>query len=154
MLKESDIDTIEEIGQLHGRPIKLIRTLGGFYIAVGYPNGSEEALAAGSHPAIVKFNLKKKYSNIHFHFHKHEHTPEAIVVDYTDKLPKRFEKKGFNLYSVTLLNKKEFFLNRYGTELLKLELDGNKVSVKLHGFVDPELIKNVEQTIKKDIIGE
>lgn len=56
----NEISEIEEIGTMNGLPVKLLTTKGGFRIAVGRNQGKQvdEALAAGSHPAIVKYNLE------------------------------------------------------------------------------------------------
>lgn len=154
MIKDSEIDSIEEIGRLSGRPVKLIRTLGGFYIAIGSPNGREEALAAGSHPAIVKFNLKKKYSNIHFSFHKSEHKPEPTIKDYTNLLPKPLVNKGFSFYSVSDLSKTEFYLNKYCHELLKMSVQGTSVNSLVNGNIDKKTIEIIKDIVKKEILGE
>ena len=62
-LTPNEIDSVEDAGLLNGSKVKLIKTKGGFWIAVGRPQGKlqEEALAAGSHPAIVRYNLERQH---------------------------------------------------------------------------------------------
>src|SRR5258706_429515 len=62
-LTPNEIDSIEDAGMLDGAAVKLLRTKGGFWMAVGRPRGKfrDEALAAGSHPAIVRYNLERQF---------------------------------------------------------------------------------------------
>jgi hypothetical protein len=82
MLKPQEIEKIEEIGTLDGAPVKMIKTIGGFWVAAGRPKGKnqDEALAAGSHPAIVKYNVEKQYA-LRFTpmLAKSEALPEPVV---------------------------------------------------------------------------
>lgn len=122
MLKENEIDYIEEIGDINGVPVKMIRSLGGFYAAAGKaPNDSKDSvLAAGSHPAIVKFELQKKYGKgYREHLNKSESTIHPIVFEKTNFLNKSLVDKGYSLYSVITGSSLSVILSRYGNEILK-----------------------------------
>ena len=102
-MSPNEIDTVEEAGELDGSPVKLIRTRGGFFLLIGKPKGKmrEEALTAGSHPAIVKFNLEKQYPNYRPSMMKSEHfSDNAIVEKHSHFLPADLRKSGHDIYSV------------------------------------------------------
>lgn len=103
-IKANEIASIEEAGTLDERPIKMLRLKGGFYIAVGQPYGKlrEEALAAGSHPAIVKYNLAKQYPRFQESMMKSEAFSEAdaIVEKHSHFLSDELRKSGHDVYSV------------------------------------------------------
>jgi hypothetical protein len=99
----NEIDTIEEAGHLHNSPVKMIRTKGGFWIAVGKLRGkkTEEALAAGSHPAIVKFNIEKAFPEFQPAMMKSEHfSDNSLVEKHSHFLSDELRKSGHDIYSV------------------------------------------------------
>lgn len=97
-----EIDSIEEAGTLDNNPVKLIRTKGGYYIAVGQPKGKSrsEALGAGSHPAIVKFNIEKQYPNFQPTMMKSESHQAETVEQHSHFLSEDLRKSGHDIYSV------------------------------------------------------
>jgi hypothetical protein len=114
-LQPSDIDRIEEAGTLNNSPVKMIRTKGGFWIAFGkkHNRNTEEALAAGSHPAIVKYNLEKQYSEFQPALTKSEHGIEPIVVKHSHFLNEDLRKSGHDIFSIQTGNLVEFQITRY-----------------------------------------
>lgn len=101
-ISPEEIDTIEEAGSLDNQPVKLIRTKGGFWIAVGQPKGKSrtEALAAGSHPAIVKFNIEKQYPTFQPIMMKSEDGQREAVEQHSHFLSEDLRKSGHDIYSV------------------------------------------------------
>lgn len=64
MIRPEEVDSIESIGELNGSDVKVIRTIGGFYAATSKgANGRDSVLAGGSHPALVRHQLVKKFGN-------------------------------------------------------------------------------------------
>lgn len=99
----NEIAHIEDAGTLDGAPVKMIRTKGGFWICVGKPRGKmrEEALAAGSHPAIVKYNLEKAHPGFQASMMKSEHfNDSALVEKHSHFLSDELRKSGHDIYSV------------------------------------------------------
>lgn len=99
----NDIHSIEEAGMLDNNPVKMIRTKGGFWIAVGKPRGKfrEEAIGAGSHPAIVKFNLEKQFPGFQPAMMKSEEfSDNAVVEQHSHFLSEDLRKSGHDIYSV------------------------------------------------------
>lgn len=100
-ISPNEIDTIEECGILNGSPVRMLRLKGGFHIAVGKGKGTkEEALGAGSHPAIVKFNLEKQYPDFQPHMAKSESGQKEIVEQHSHFLSSELRKSGHDIYSV------------------------------------------------------
>lgn len=99
-----EIAAVEDAGMLDQSPVKMIRTKGGFWIAVGKLRGrfKEEALAAGSHPAIVKYNLSKQYPGFQETLMKSEAFAEAdaLVEKHSHFLSEELRKSGHDVYSV------------------------------------------------------
>jgi hypothetical protein len=100
----NEIAAVEEAGSLDGSPVKMIRTKGGFWICVGKLRGklNEEALAAGSHPAIVKYNLSKQYPMFQEAMMKSEAMAgsEGVVEKHSHFLTEDLRKSGHDIYSV------------------------------------------------------
>lgn len=99
----NEIHSVEEAGMLDGNPVKLIRTKGGFWIATGKPKGklSDEAIAAGSHPAIVKFDLEKRFPTFQAAMMKSEaFSDNSIVGKHTHFLSDDLRKSGHDIFSV------------------------------------------------------
>lgn len=102
-ISPKDIQSVEEAGMLDGHPVKLIRTTGGFIIAIGKPKGKskEEALSAGSHGAIVKFDLEKRYPNFQPAMMKSQYFSDTAVVEkHSHFLEDNLRKNGHDIYSV------------------------------------------------------
>lgn len=99
----NEIRSVEEAGMLDNAPVKMICTKGGFWIAVGKPKGRfrEEALAAGSHPAIVKFNLEKQFPTFQPAMMKSEYfSDNAVVEKHSHFLSDDLRKGGHDIYSI------------------------------------------------------
>lgn len=98
----NEIAHIEEAGSLDSSPVKMIKTKGGFWIAVAKPRGKskEEAVAAGSHPAIVRYNLEKQFPDFQPSLMKSESYNDATIVDkHSHFLSDELRKSGHDLYS-------------------------------------------------------
>lgn len=111
----NEIESIEDAGLMNGQPVKLLRTKGGFWIAVGTLNGKkrEEALAAGSHPAIVKYNLEKQYPGFRPAMMKSEASLNpSIVTKHSHFLSEDLLKSGHDVYSVQTGQNIEFQITK------------------------------------------
>lgn len=130
-----EIDTIEEIGMLHKDPVKMIRTKGGFWIAVGRPRNKhrEEALSAGSHPSIVKYNLSKLHPDFQPSLMKSETKMDSnIVKNHSHCLPKDLVKSGHDIYSVQNGNNIEFQITKQNVKIGSSDctLENNSLIIK------------------------
>lgn len=116
----NEIESIEDAGMMNGQAVKLLRTKGGFWIAVGTPNGKmrEEALAAGSHPAIVKYNLEKQYPGFQPMMMKSEISMSpAVVTKHSHFLSEDLQKSGHDVYSVQSGTNIEFQVTKHDVKI-------------------------------------
>lgn len=115
----NEISEITEIGTLDGNPVKMIRCKGGFLIACGKVKGKfkDEALAAGSHPAIVRYNLEKMYPSFQATMMKSETEIEPLVDKHSHFLTDELRKSGHDIYSVHDGNEIDFFLTHQGIDI-------------------------------------
>jgi hypothetical protein len=60
MIDPKEITSITTLGHVDEDEVKLISTKGGFHLAILQGAGGPVALAAGSHPAIVRFQVESK----------------------------------------------------------------------------------------------
>lgn len=127
-LTPNDILTVHEIGTINRNPVKLLRTKGGYWIAVGRKKGSvsEEPLGAGSHSAIVKFNLEKQYPDFEPALTKSEGGFEPIVENHSHFLNEDLKKGGYDVYSIQTGNDIEFQITK---DNLKISGTNGKIDV-------------------------
>lgn len=132
-IKPSEIEHVEQIGTLNGNPVRLLKTVGGFWICLGRPKSAtrEEALAAGSHPAIVKYNVEKQFSEFQPSLAKSEtFSSSEKIVGFTELLPSTMRSRGYEMYSILDQNKADYVLTRYGSEVhsFSAEIDSDSFS--------------------------
>ena len=122
-IKPSEIDSVDSIGDLAGEQVKLVKTKGGLYIAVGRPRGKkkDEVIAAGSHPAIVRYNIEKAYAEFQPAMIKSETGEESLVAGMSDLLPSNMRKSGYDLYVIKKSNEVDFVLTKSQIEVVKYQ---------------------------------
>ena len=159
-----EISAIEEIGRMHGKPVKLIKFLGGFHLAVGNKSVNSkktEPLAAGSHEGIVKYQVEKQFkNNFQPALQKSECSlPSEIVRDKSNCLSKAQKDEGLEIYSLQNNNDMSFVINRHGTFLSKHEYCINNNNLEwINAFVAnisdkidiPELAKSLGSAIMSE----
>lgn len=119
-LTPNEIETIEDAGMLNNSVVKLIKTKGGFWIAVGRPLGKlqEEALAAGSHPAIVKYNLERQHPTFQPALTKSELLSSPTKVEKHSRfLSEELIKSGHDLFSIQTNDHIEFQVTKQNAKL-------------------------------------
>lgn len=143
-IKPSEISDIDSLGILDGEDVKLVRTAGGLYIAVGKPRGKqkEEVLAAGSHPAIVRYNIEKSFKNFQPSLMKSEGQMQDLVSEMSDLLSDEMKDKGYDFYIIKKSNQVDLVLTKSQVEVLKYE--GHLVENEL-------VISKADKVITSDI---
>jgi len=124
VITANEIAHTEEVGMLHNNPVRMLRTKGGFWIAMGKPKGKhkEEALAAGSHSAIVKFNVEKQFPDFQPAMMKSENFSDSTVVDqHSHFLSDDLRKSGHDLYSIQNGDKVEFHITKFNSAIAKVD---------------------------------
>lgn len=133
-IKESEIANVESMGTLDGEDVKLVTTHGGLRIAVGKLKGKmkDEVLAAGSHPAIVRYNIQKSYSSFQPSLMKSEAGVEPMVAEMSFLLPKDMFDKSFDIYVVKKNLDFEVVLTKNNVEVIKYDatVSGDDVVVQ------------------------
>jgi len=132
-LTPNEIDRVEDAGMLDNNPVKLIRTKGGFWIAIGRKRNkaNEEALAAGSHPAIVKYNLEKQFSSFQPAMTKSEHGMEPLVEKHSHFLNEDLRKSGHDIFSIQTGNVVEFQITKQNATVANVvgHMDSDDLSI-------------------------
>lgn len=123
-LSTNEIDRVEDVGMLNGNPIKMLKTKGGWWLAVGKLKGKprEEALTAGSHPAIVKYNLEKQFPDFQPNMTKSELSTDNIKVDkHSHFLSDSLRKSGYDIFSIQNENNIEFQITKHNDKIYSID---------------------------------
>lgn len=137
-IRPEEVESVKVIGNLFGTDVKLVKTHGGFHIAVGKKkrsSGKTEALAAGSHQALVAHHIAKEFgSDFQPAMFKSEHEALEKVEDKTQYLPSEAINKGIELFTLSKGGHHEFILYRRGITLFKYdsEVQDSKLIIKNH----------------------
>ncbi len=107
------IDQVEDAGVLDGQPVKMIRTKGGFHMAVH----KGKVLAGGSHPAIVRHSISKMYPNFQPVMCKSEGFEESVVDSHSHYLSDDLRKSGHDIYSIQTGDNVEFQITKHNTKV-------------------------------------
>jgi hypothetical protein len=125
-IRPNEVESVKVIGHLHGEDVKLIKTTGGFFCAVGKKskNGKKgvEPLAAGSHFALVNHAIEKEYKNeFKPAIFKSESESLPIVTEYTKKLPQEMVDAGYQVFTMVKNEQVNFVATKLGYEVVNLE---------------------------------
>lgn len=120
----NEIAEIQDIGTMDGSPVKMLRLKGGFIIATGKPRGKfrDEAIAAGSHPAIVRYQLEKQYPTFQPVLQKSENMADLAKVEkHSHYLSDSLRKSGHDIFSIQTPGKIEFQITKQNVALHSVE---------------------------------
>lgn len=120
-IRPEEIKSIKSIGTLNGDEVKLIHLHGGFNVAIGKKNKEAkkaEALAAGSHPAIVSFQLEKEFKkDFAPAIHKSEISQLEKVECYNNVVSNDLVTKGIEVYTLSKDHVIDFVVTNQGIDL-------------------------------------
>jgi len=145
-IKPNEVESVSVVGTLNGDDVKIIKTHGGFHLAVGKKNKKSkksEVLAGGSHKAIVAHQIQKDYgSDYQPILSKSEHDNLGKIEDKTSYLNSDNIQDGVELYAITKNNKVEFVLYKRGLTLCKYgaEIKSDSLILK-NKYFNKSLIK-------------
>ena len=121
-IKPNEVENIKVIGELNGQPVKLLKTIGGYHVAIGAKTkGSKtvEPLAAGSHPALVNHQIEKEFKkDFQPSIMKSEAETFPIVKEFTNKLSQQMVNEGFQVFSLKKNNEINFIATKHGAEVV------------------------------------
>lgn len=132
-IQPNEVESVKTIGNLNGDEVKVVKTFGGFYVAVGKKKKNSkksEALAAGSHQALVAHQLGKEYgADFEPAIFKSEADQLEKVESKTEYLPSNLIAKGVELFVLSkgsdvnvVLYKRGLTLGQYNGEIEKQNL--------------------------------
>jgi len=134
----NEIESVKVIGNLHGDDVKLIKTNGGFFVAVGKKNKSSrkaEALAAGSHAGIVNYQVSKQHGkDFQPAIFKSEHEQLEQVENKSDYLSKSLIDSGIELFVLSKNNNLEFILYKHGLTVGKYYTEAKDGSLLIKSY--------------------
>lgn len=139
-IKPDEVEEVKVIGKLHGDEVKLVKTFGGFHIAMGRKEKKSkkaDALAAGNHQALVAYQIEKMYgTDFEPAIFKSEAEQLAKVEDKTDDLPDIVKNAGIQMFVLNKFNNLDFVMCKNGIELAKYEteVDNQELVVKNYSF--------------------
>jgi hypothetical protein len=161
----SEVKTIKNIGSLHNEDVKMVATKGGLFLALGKKSKYKkdyEALAAGSHPALVMHQLEKEFKH---DFH------QTLAKSEADQLPEVKELdcsvKGLSMFSLKKNTDIDVVIAKFGVEVCKCEceVNGNDLKIKkidyrvgftpdMKDVLRSEMNKGLIQTAKNENIDQ
>jgi len=159
-IKSEEVESIKTVGKLNDYDVKIVKTFGGFYCAVGKKtkhSKSPECLCAGSHIALLNYELSKQFgSSFEPIMQKSEQEAFENVEEKTDKLPNDFINKGLQLFVLSKSNNIDFILYKNGLTIAeyKGEIIQDSLVIKKSNFRkdlfqgDLELAKILSNEIK------
>ena len=150
-IQSSEVESVKTIGMLHGDEVKLVKTFGGYQIAIGKKKKTSkksEALAAGSHAGLVSHQLCKEYgSDFEPAIYKNESEQLEKVESKTDYLPAEMIAKGVELFTLTKGNKFEFLLTKHNLTIGQYSAEvENKSLILKNGEFNTEILKADKKT--------
>lgn len=118
-INANEIEHVEDAGELDGFPVKLVRTKGGFWMSIGRPRGqaAESVIGAGSHPAIVRYNVQKQFPTFCPQMAKSEGFQEEKVDKHSHFLSDDLRKSGHDIYSVESGLNVHFLLTKHNVKV-------------------------------------
>lgn len=157
-IKPNEVEEVKVIGRLNGDDVKMVKTQGGFHIAMGKKDkksNKAEALAAGSHQALVAYQIEKMHGqDFEPTMYKSEAEQLPKVEDKTSLLPDMAKNAGLEVYVLSKFNHIDFIICKNNVELAKYETEysGQEMTVKDYSFrssLSPN--KFVSQVLAKTI---
>jgi hypothetical protein len=146
-----EVKSIKTIGSLHDDDVKLVTTKGGLYLALGKKsknNKKHDALAAGSHPALVLHQIEKEFKSEFQH---------AINKSESDILPEvselNCEVKGLSMFSLKKGINIDVVVAKFGIEICKCEceISGNNLKVKRVDYRAKAFTADVKEVLRSQM---
>lgn len=163
-INKDEVKEIRKIGTLNGSEVSLVTLKGGFHIGMGKKSKNDkkgEILAVGSHPAIVSYQISKKFENkFEETMAKNEKEAMPSVSDFSHNLSSA-EKNvlGLDIYVLKKNQDLEFKVTKHNFEIFSIKASEiadqlvlektEKNSERLKNVDKQELSKNLEKTIKE-----
>lgn len=159
-IKPEEVEEVKVVGRLHNDDVKLVKTKGGFHVLIGKKEKNStkaDAIAAGSHPGIVTYQVEKMYGNsFQPAIFKSEADALHKVEDKTDILPEMAKNAGLEIYVLNKSNSYDFVMCKHGLELAKYEaeVENNELVINSYEFRKSVSPNKFVAEVLSDIINE
>ena len=163
-IKEDEIKEVNKLGNLNGDEVKLVTLKGGLHIGIGKKteDSSKSAiLAIGSHPALVSYQISKKFEQkFEETLNKSEGKPSPEVTNYSKNLSSVNKNiLGLDIYAIKTGENVDFKITKHNFEIFSIQAsdDGQTLSLnktskneeRLSKLNKAELSKNLEKAIRQ-----
>lgn len=159
-IKPEEVEEVKVVGRLHDDDVKLVKTRGGFHVLVGRKDRNSkkaDALAAGSHPGIVTYQIEKMYgTQFQPAIFKSEEEGLHKVEDKTDILPDMAKNAGLEIYVLNKASQYDFVFCKHGLEIAKYEteFEDGELLVKSNSFRKSISPNKFVAEVLSDLINE
>jgi hypothetical protein len=144
MIKPEEIKSIQDVGEVDKKKVKLIKTLGGLnVVSLEDEAGNHNPIFGSSHQAIALYNLNKKYGKAFIPYMTKNEENKEEVFDYSNKLNEALRKKGYDLFLIKNETSLKIVLNHHNLEVFSQEALEKAESLEFLPIVD---IKNIEKS--------
>jgi hypothetical protein len=163
-INEDEVKEVSKIGTLNGDEVKIVTLKGGLHIGIGKKseNSNKAAiLAVGSHPALVSYQISKKYDQkFEQIMNKNEKELLPEVSNNSNNLSST-EKNvlGLDIYTIKNGQEIDFKITKHNFEIFSIKANqlGDYLSLdkiikneeRLTNLNKKELSEKLEKTIKK-----
>ena len=163
-IKEDEIKEVSKLGNLNGDEVKLVTLKGGLHIGIGRKSEDSKKsaiLAVGSHPALVSYQISKKYDQkFEQNLAKNEGEIIPEVLNFSTNLsPLNKNILGLDIYAVKTGNNVDFKITKHNFEIFSIQATQNedilsldktfKNEERLCNLDKNELSKSLEKAIKQ-----
>lgn len=156
-IKPEEVQSVKIIGRLFDQDVKLVKTHGGFNIAIGLKDKRDKkakALAAGNHQAIVSHHLSKTFgSDFQPAMFKSEADKLENVQEKTSLLNSDAINKGMELYVLEKNCNYSVVLTKHNVTVgeYKMERDGDSLKINNKSFNKSMLSKEDTKSLAKSM---
>lgn len=144
MISPKDIKSIEIVGTLNGKPVRHLRTKGGFNLFLGHegPNKPETIIASASHRAIGLFQIEQRFPHFQPSLAKSESEDSIKVIDCTDQLKELPKKLGYKAHLLDNDGEIKLSLSKESCEVGSLTIHKSEGNLILSDLNLPKNEKN------------
>lgn len=145
----SEIESVETMGELDGNPVKIVKTVGGYYMAIAKKNKKDSVIGGASHPAILRYNIQKASPSFKPSLMKSEYYNQFQVLDRSKNLTQEQIDMGYSIYQIKENDRVVISLAKNSHELATATLTPVQNGYKLSHTVKPEhshLLKSLSKS--------
>jgi len=151
MIDAGEITKVTPIGTVDGDEVKLVHTKGGFHLAMRqFKDGSFKPIAAGSHPAIVEFQIEKSLEGSNSHFipvmMKSEKYKDTKIIDCSKTLGD-LSNQGFSLTAIRKNGELDITVSARGIEVGLFKCEEGVSTFTMNSYKLDPLLKSLSKEI-------